>query len=189
MPGNGLLITLALFTCATILRADETAGSEGKRLYEAACVQCHGLGPIEVTRDGRPGWEDTVQKMVVIGAQLNAAEMDIVVDYLTRHYGPATGDPMRTGVLPADSPLQTDGSIASDAVVLPDGAGRQLVQAHCTLCHDVGYIVATRRSAEDWRRYTINMLAQGGMSVTPDNLELMVAYLNHHFGNRDSGRQ
>jgi hypothetical protein len=91
--------------------------------------------------------------------------------------------------LPADSPLQTDGSIASDAVVLPDGAGRQLVQAHCTLCHDVGYIVATRRSAEDWRRYTINMLAQGGMSVTPDNLELMVAYLNHHFGNGDSSKQ
>lgn len=34
-----------------------------------------------------------------------------------------------------------------------------------------------------------NYLALGDMSITSNNLELIVAYLNHHFGNYDSGRQ
>lgn len=186
MPGQGFFFVLALMTWAASVHADDAGDSEARRLYEAACVQCHGLGPVEVTRDGRSGWEDTVQKMVVIGAQLNAAEMDIVVDFLARNYGPAAGDPMRTGALPFDSPLQTDGSVTSDAVVLPQGSGGQFVEAHCLMCHDAGRIVATRRNAEDWRVYTTNMLAQGDMSVTPENLELMVSWLDQHFGTRDS---
>lgn len=184
--GMRWLITLTLLAFAATLRADESADDEAKRLYQAACVQCHALRPIEATRDGRSGWEDTVHKMIVIGAQLNAAEMDTVVDYLARHYGPAAGDPLRTGPLPPGSPLQDQGTAASGAIQLPEGPGQQLVEAHCTMCHDAGRIVATRRGAEDWRRYAVNMAAQGDMTITPDNLDEMVSYLNRHFGRPDS---
>ena len=136
-------------------------------------------------RDGRAGWEDTVQKMVVIGTQLNADEMELVIDYLYKSFGPGKGDPMITGVLPPDSPMQADGTVSSDNVLLPEGEGKQLVQGLCTMCHDLGRIVATRRGREDWKHYTINMLRQNGISVADDKQEVMVSYLDQHFGTAD----
>jgi cytochrome c5 len=189
LRGTRWFIILALLAFAAILCADDTGDDEARRLYQSACVQCHALRPIEATRDGRSGWEDTVHKMIVIGAQLNSAEMDTVVDYLARHYGPAAGDPLRTGLLPPGAPLQEPGSAANGTVELPEGPGQQLVEAHCTICHDAGRIVATRRSAEDWRRYAVNMAAQGDMSITPEILQDMVSYLNRHFGQPDSAAE
>ncbi len=174
-----------LLTISAVGLAGDESVDQGKRLYEAACTPCHGLAAIERTRDGRAGWEDTVQKMVVIGAQLNAEEMELVIDYLYKNYGPGKGDPMRTGVLPADSPMQVDGTVSSENVVLPEGEGKQLVQGLCTTCHDLGRIVATRRGRDDWKRYTINMLRQNGISVAEDKQEAMVSYLNQHFGKAD----
>jgi hypothetical protein len=123
--------------------------------------------------------------MVVIGTQLDAEEMELVIDYLYQTYGPGTGDPMRAGVLPADSPVQADGRVSSENVVLPDGEGKQLVQGLCTMCHDLGVVVATRRGEDDWNRYTENMLRQNGISVPGDDEEIMVSYLNQHFGIAD----
>jgi cytochrome c5 len=174
-----------LLTFSVVGFANDESADEGKRLYEAACTPCHGLAPIERTRDGRAGWEDTVQKMVVIGTQLNADEMELVIDYLYKRYGPDGSDPMRTGVLPVDSPLQGDGLISSENVVLPEGEGKQLVHGFCTMCHDLGYVVATRRGPEAWQRYTTNMLRQNGISLPGDEQELMVTYLNRHFGKVD----
>ena len=62
----------ASFNCAS---ADD---NEAQQLYEAVCTQCHGLAPIELTRNGRAGWEDTVHKMVVTGAQLSGEQMDMM---------------------------------------------------------------------------------------------------------------
>jgi len=171
-----------LFSIAVAGFADDDAADEGKMLYKAACTQCHGLAPIERTRDGRSGWEDTVEKMVVIGTQLDADEMEKVVDYLYRNFGPGSGDPMTTGVLPPDSPLQTDGTVSSDQVVLPEGEGKQLVQGLCTMCHDLGLVVATRRDADDWQRYAVNMLRQNGIKIPEENQKIIVSYLNQNFG-------
>jgi len=176
-----------LLTLSAAGFAGDESGDEGKRLYEAACTQCHGLAPIERTRDGRAGWEDTVQKMVVIGTQLDADEMEVVIDYLYQHFGPGQGDPMRTGVLPADSPLGGDGMVSSKNVELPDGDGKQLVQGLCTMCHDLGVVVATRRDHDDWERYTARMLRQNGISIPEDNQATMVNYLNQHFGKAGPG--
>jgi len=177
---------MLLMLCAGGFADDEPA-DEGRRLYEAACTPCHSLAPIERTRDGRNGWEDTVQKMVVIGTQLDADEMELVVDYLYRRYGPGSGEPMTTGPLPADSPLSGDGVVSSEDVVLPDGEGKQLVQGLCSMCHDLGVVVSTRRSAVDWQRYTTNMLRQNGMTISEDNRATLVDYLNRHFGRDDAG--
>lgn len=182
---NKLGPAFMLLTISAVGFASDESADEGKRLYEAACTPCHGLAPIEQTRDGRAGWEDTVQKMVVIGTQLNAEEMEVVIDYLYKSYGPGKGDPMRTGVLPADSPMQVDGTVSGENVVLPEGEGKHLVQGLCTTCHDLGRIVATRRGRDDWKRYTINMLRQNGISVAEDKQEAMVTYLNQHFGTAD----
>lgn len=159
--------------------ADE---NEGRRLYEAACTQCHGLNQIEGTRNGRAGWEDTVHKMVVTGAQLNVEEMELVIDYLYKQHGPDSSDPMRTGVLPFDSPLSKDGMISSENIVLPEGEGKTLVEGHCMMCHDLGRIAATRREAKEWKGYIKDMLRKNNMSIAEDQLKIMVAYLDQHFG-------
>lgn len=184
-----LWIMAVFFVIAADASAADTADDEGGRLLQAACVQCHGLSEIAATRDGRPGWEDTVEKMVVIGAQLSPAEMDSVVDYLSRRFGPGSGEPMRTGKLPADAPYENAGQVSNEQVVLPEGPGARLVAAYCTGCHDAGRIVATRRGADAWRRYAVNMLAQGGMNITPANLESMVTYLDRHFGIAEPDRR
>jgi cytochrome c5 len=171
-----------LLACSAAGQEDGAATAEGKALYQAACSPCHALAPIERTRDGRQGWKDTVQKMVVIGTQLDAEEMDLVIDYLYAQFGPGRGEPMRTGLLPPDSPLPAAGAVSSEHVTLPAGDGQQLVQGLCTMCHDLGYIVATRRSRDDWQRYTVNMLRQNGISISADKQELLVSYLDRHFG-------
>jgi cytochrome c5 len=177
-------LLLLLSYSAVGIALDEIT-DEGKQLYEVVCTQCHSLAAIEQTRNGRDGWENTVHKMVVIGADLNAVEMEQMVDYLYRHYGPDTGAPMRTGLLPYDSPLQVDGQLSSENIDLPEGEGSQLVQGYCVMCHDLGRIVSTRRSQEDWQRYTTNMLERNGISITDSNLETIASYLFQHFGSDD----
>jgi cytochrome c5 len=161
--------------------AEET---KAQQLYEAACTQCHSLAPIEKTRNGRTGWEDTVHKMVITGAQLDVEEIELVIDYLYQQHGPDASNPMRTGVLPFDSPLGKDGIISSENVVLPEGEGKTLLEAYCMMCHDLGRVVATRRGEKEWKGYVKDMLRKNSMSVSEDKLEVMLAYLSQHFGNK-----
>jgi cytochrome c5 len=184
IPGLGLISILFSFHIAGF--ANDESGNKDKQLYEAACTPCHSLAPIEKTRDGRAGWEDTVQKMVVIGSQLNAEEMELVINYLYQNYGPGQGDPMSTGVLPDDSPMQTDGTVTGENVALPVGEGKQLMQGLCTTCHDLGRIVATRRGQDGWRNYTIAMLRQNDIRITEVQQEALVSYLDLHFGKADA---
>jgi len=183
---RNLSIVFTLFTVSNvIIAADNTENSESKRLFESACTQCHGLQMIEKTRDGRSGWEANVHKMVIAGTQLNADEMELVIDYLVQHYGPR-GEPMKTGVLPPDAPYQADTAVTSDEISLPAGEGSTLVQAHCGIrCHDLGRVVASRRSADDWRQYTNNMLERGEVTMTAEKIENIVAYLDLHYGTSD----
>ena len=162
------------------IASDET---ETRSLYEDVCAQCHSLAAIELTRDGRAGWEDTVHKMVVVGAQLGLEEMDEMIDYLYRHYGPDSSNPMRTGVLPHDSALQEDGIVSSENIVLPEGQGKQLLEGYCMLCHDLGRIVATARGEGEWQAYVQDMLRRNDMSMDEEQLATMFYYLNKHFGN------
>jgi cytochrome c5 len=180
---RNLSIVFVLFILSNVLMAaDNPESSDGKHLYEAACTECHGLNMIEKTRDGRSGWEDTVHKMVIAGTQLNADEMELVIDYLVENFGPGLAGAMKTEPLPPDSPLRAD---ISGNISLPEGKGKSLVKGYCSGCHDLGRIVATRRSADGWRRYTKNMLERGGVTISAGNIESIVSYLDQNFGKSD----
>jgi glucose dehydrogenase len=60
-------------------------------LVENACTQCHGMSNITSAHMDSAGWAATVSDMVGRGAMLSDAEVNTVVDYLARHYGPAGG--------------------------------------------------------------------------------------------------
>ena len=61
----------------------------GEELVQERCTECHTLAPIEVARKTRQEWQFTVYRMMGKGARLNDQEAQVVIDYLSRVYGPS----------------------------------------------------------------------------------------------------
>jgi len=64
---------------------------------------------------------------------------------------------------------------------LAEGAGSDLVQAKCTLCHDLGNITRIRQSREDWQD-TLKTMIRRGAPLTPADETIIVEYLTKHYG-------
>ena len=73
---------------ATAAPATEEAPAtlEGKSLLEERCTQCHDLGRVERAKKTEEEWKATVERMVGKGAQLNQAEQELLIKYLTETY-------------------------------------------------------------------------------------------------------
>jgi cytochrome c5 len=59
---------------------------EGKSLVEEGCTECHDLGRVERAKKTEEEWKATVERMVGKGAELNEAEQELVIKYLTETY-------------------------------------------------------------------------------------------------------
>ena len=154
---------------------------DGKQLTTMVCSQCHGLKEIEILRDGQKGWQDTVDRMVLYGAQLSPSEADLVTRYLATQLGPDKGlipdnGPMQSGTTP---PQSTPGN-ATKKISLPAGPGKELVATRCAQCHKLEKVVSTTRSNADWESVTDNMV-QRGMKATPNEVRTMISYLQANF--------
>jgi hypothetical protein len=55
---------------------------------EERCATCHGLDRVTRASKSREQWEQTVDRMIERGAELNAEERSVLIDYLTETYGP-----------------------------------------------------------------------------------------------------
>src|SRR5262249_9152285 len=140
---------------------------EGRELVATACSQCHTLSVIMAGRDGPIGWKRHVYNMVLRGAQLTPREADTVIAYLTPHFGPAA--PPR----PA--------APAPNATPPPRGAGKDLVESRCVMCHNLERVTVVKRQKRDWERVVANMYERWGMSA-PDEVNAISAYLVAQFG-------
>jgi cytochrome c5 len=94
---------------------------------------------------------------------LNPSEADKVVDYLARNLGPGIDLP------------------PAKAVALPDGHGKQLVETHCALCHDLERVATVKRSKQAWAPIVASMIAWGA-PATPEEANTMTDYLAANFG-------
>lgn len=72
---------------------------------------------------------------------------------------------------------------AQDA--LPEGPGKAAVQETCTQCHDLGPILAQRRSAEDWAD-VVERMKGFGASLTDSQKAGILAYLTASLGKGDA---
>jgi cytochrome c5 len=61
----------------------KTPESQGKKLVDERCTKCHNLDRIQAAHHDRAGWENTVARMVRLGAKLNKEERQKVIDYLS----------------------------------------------------------------------------------------------------------
>jgi cytochrome c5 len=154
-----LAITIAMPACAQ----GALPAGEGRDLLATACSQCHPLNVIRSMREGAEGWKRHVYNMVTRGAQLNAREADMVIAYLAANFGPAT---------PA---------VSATPVALPSGPGKDLVEARCTVCHDLERVASAKRQKSEWPALVANMVGRGAVA-TPDEAQAISAYLASHFG-------
>jgi mono/diheme cytochrome c family protein len=165
-------IVALLLAGASPLRAQNAPAAlpqgNGRELLAVACTQCHGLSTIMSIRDGAVSWHALVSNMVLRGAQLTTPEIDTLVTYLATHFGPGT---------PPDAGAKTTD------VVLPQGAGKELVETRCSACHDLERVVAVKRGKEDWHLIVTSMIAHGAR-VTPAESQMITAYLGAQFGEK-----
>jgi cytochrome c5 len=67
---------------------------------------------------------------------------------------------------------------------LAEGAGRERVQAACSMCHSVDYIVMNSpfQDAAAWEKTVNKMIKVYGAPLSPEEAAAIVAYLGEHYG-------
>jgi cytochrome c5 len=167
-----------------LLHAQEGGGAspaalpdgEGKELVSVICSQCHSTRSALLLRNGQEGWRSVVDRMITNGARISSDEADTIVHYLFANFGPGK-NVIRTG------PLASQEETASGAkeISLPAGPGKDVVEARCGICHDVGWIVHTKRSKQEWEAVTKNMIGRGPQAPA-EQVQTIITYLTTHFG-------
>jgi mono/diheme cytochrome c family protein len=164
LPGAFAVLALAIATPLNAQTAGALPQGEGRDLVALACSQCHSLAPLLAGRDGPGGWRDHVYNMVLRGAQLTPREADAVIQYLAANFGPGA---------PPPAPAK--------AIALPNGDGKDLVEARCAGCHDLERVTIVKRRKQDWPFIVGNMVARGA-AATPEETRTIAAYLAAQFG-------
>ena len=78
----------------------------GKAETVKVCSKCHSLDQAVSLRLNQAGWEESIAKMVDLGALGSDEEFSAIVGYLAKFYGSAKGTPVPASVLePAPAPV------------------------------------------------------------------------------------
>lgn len=88
---------------------------------------------------------------------------------------------MRRFILAAAGILLGFTAEAQQTGPFPAGAGRDIVAAACTQCHQAGPIIQLRMGEAAWRQRVYNMILRGAQ-IGPDEIDDVVKYLAANFG-------
>lgn len=164
-------VAAVLVAAAAPLRAQSPANplppGDGRDIVAVACSQCHGLNVLAQLREGAPAWRFQVYDMILRGAQVTPKDIDPVVNYLAASFGPGVPFP---GPPPA-------------AVTLPDGAGKDLVEGACGLCHGLDRVATTRRGPHAWDAIVARMVFFGA-PLDVGQTKTVTTYLDTAFGSK-----
>lgn len=75
-------------TAAAAPAAGGLPEGDGKQIFEDACISCHGADFVTEAKNDRDQWTDVVNQMKLIGAPVADNQVSVLVDYLTRNFGP-----------------------------------------------------------------------------------------------------
>ena len=64
---------------------------------------------------------------------------------------------------------------------LPEGKGKDVVEAACTACHGTSNFTGSRLSKQDWGFVVSDMIDRGAL-ITAEEKKIIVDYLTEHFG-------
>src|SRR5215467_6841450 len=81
------LALIPLFFCLPA-QSQELPEAKGRDLYEKICGTCHGTDVVFKTRTTKEKWKNTVDEMASRGAEGTDAQLDTIIDYLAKCFGP-----------------------------------------------------------------------------------------------------
>jgi competence protein ComEA len=82
-------VLLCLLVSMAAAQAQSTpAEDEGKALLERTCTKCHKLSAAVGQRNSKGRWSAIVDDMIARGAEATDPEIEKIVDYLAKNFGP-----------------------------------------------------------------------------------------------------
>ena len=85
-----LVSKLSIVAMATVLTAGSAMAQlpdgAGKVETEKVCTQCHELARAISLREDRAGWQNTLDKMISLGAKATPEQFQLIVDYLSANF-------------------------------------------------------------------------------------------------------
>jgi hypothetical protein len=89
-------LLIALFSCSAVLALAQAPSEPGKPLppgpmqakVKATCTSCHNTARITEEHFSRDQWSQELTKMEGLGAVIDDADRDGILDYLTKNFGP-----------------------------------------------------------------------------------------------------
>lgn len=85
-----LLLGAAVFASSLLAADNPTPRPDpGKKLVEEICSFCHGLAKLKGQAYTRDQWENVIKGMVSEGAPVTDEEFSLILDYLTKNFGPS----------------------------------------------------------------------------------------------------
>ena len=151
--------TVAMATVAfAAVQEPALPDGDGKKILQSACTVCHGLeGTVKMKLD-KAGWEGVISSMVSNGAQVDAKDMPVLIDYLVKNFG--TGKP-------AAAPAAGGSS---------DAAAKKILENSCTTCHDLDLVSSARYNKDEWQGVVTSMVAKGA-SIGEKDVPVLVEFL------------
>lgn len=98
-------------------------------LLRSRCAMCHSADLVTQQRLNHRGWKAEMDRMITWGAPIVDDDRNLLVEYLSRHYGPSSHHPAQTGE--AVEPYHESPSLPSGR----PANGKGLYGAHCADCH------------------------------------------------------
>ena len=83
-------------------------------------------------------------------------------------------------VLPARSQSTTPSRSTANKVQLPEGPGKQIVEAACISCHDISQFARVNFAREDWD-VAVNTMAASGAPLKKEEIPLVIDYMAKNF--------
>jgi len=160
---------------------------EGKELVVDYCTRCHSTERIrQVIVDGEGGdevfWRALVDQMVrVFNAPIASHDIDPIIAYLAKNFGPSAVGPAGEGEVIAADP---DDELNS---FLPNDEGKTLITLYCTSCHHASSLrknIAQRagRDRSYWNNLVRRMITTWNAPIADEDIEPIITYLTNHFG-------
>jgi competence ComEA-like helix-hairpin-helix protein len=124
---------------------------DGKSIVQKGCTVCHSLSVVTSKRASHTEWTQVVNQMVSRGADLTDDEIDTVIEYLSKNYGPLDQKALPTAAAtagdqpPASATAAAPADSTTSTPVNINKAGAQELQSALGLSKDEAEAVVRYR--------------------------------------------
>ena len=82
-----MVAIVALLSFSTPTFAQDLPDGPGKEVVVKQCTGCHGAENFVDKKKTKDGWKMTVDTMIAYGADINDADAEVIITYLTKTFG------------------------------------------------------------------------------------------------------